>query len=104
MPTPNEAAHNIRNAVDIFFREGKAGDALKILRNGDYPAVEYPGYAPYVPDYPPVGQAPTATGDDHRPPPPPAPPQIPPGWYTDPFDGVGYRYWNGFGWTGTTTD
>ncbi|WP_344091450.1 DUF2510 domain-containing protein [Microbacterium deminutum] len=35
-------------------------------------------------------------------PPPPAF-VVQPGWYADPFDGVGYRWWNGSGWTQATS-
>ena len=129
MPSPNEAARNVHDAVELA-RAGNLGKAFRLLRGqtsagddyvpspgddygpssgddygpssgDDYPSVEVPGYEPHYPYVPPIGQAATSTGDDVAQY-PSSPPAVPAGWYVDPFDGVGLRWWNGFGWTGTT--
>lgn len=65
-----------------------------------YPDPSYPDVEDYYPYVPPVGQQPMTA-------PPDAPVAVPPpspqaGWYRDPFDNQGFRYWNGLGWTSQT--
>lgn len=102
MASMNEASDNVTAAREAAER-GDLGAAFRILRYGRqtsvgddaaYPAQTSPGDEPYYPYFPP-----TSPGDSY----PDLPPQptfvVPPGWYPDPFDGVGYRWWNGQGWT-----
>ncbi len=123
---PKTAAENVGAAVNLFGK-GEFSKALDRLRGrypdpgprqqagpgdsyqpqtspGDWPShprLPYPevGYEPYYPYYPPVGNAP---GDYPAPPPAYQPPTVAPGWYSDPVDGKGYRWWNGYGWTEQT--
>lgn len=103
----NTAADNVRKAVEAM-RQGHFGVGLDILDGratspGDEPwhgPVPVPGYEPSYPYVPPVGQSPV--GDYPPPPPEFQPPQQPPGWYADPIDGQGLRWWNGYGWTDQT--
>ncbi len=117
MPDPTEAARNVNIAVEMA-RSGNLSGAFELLRIGrmgpatppdDYPPFPpqqlgtsigdtdtSPGDTPYWPYYPPTAPAVPDL-------PPPAPPvQMPAGWYPDPFDGVGLRWWNGLGWTTIT--
>lgn len=71
-----------------------------------FPQVDYPtddeigGWYPYNP---PFGRTP-APPDPNYPAVPPTPPAPPSGWYPDPFDGKGQRFWNGMGWTELVLD
>lgn len=103
MPNYQDASNNVQSARE----RAEAGDwrsAWSILRHGRpqppqddyYPGGVSPGdETPYYPYVPPAG-----------PPVNDYPPQpaftVPPGWYVDPFDGVGFRWWNGQGWTNAT--
>jgi hypothetical protein len=121
MPDPNEAARNVNAAVEMA-RRGDLSGAFSLLRKGQMGPSTAPGDDPA---YPPQrlgtslgdtsaggGDAGTSPGDSYwpyYPPtaapqfPPPAPPvQLPAGWYPDPFDGIGWRWWNGLGWTTLT--
>ncbi|GAA1948598.1 hypothetical protein GCM10009776_08270 [Microbacterium deminutum] len=116
MPNMDEASQNILAAREAA-NSGNLSGAFGILLHGQQGAAS-PGDGNSAPtssgdSYPYVGQ--TSSGDPYYPyvppttdpyypevPPPPAF-VVQPGWYADPFDGVGYRWWNGSGWTQATS-
>ncbi|MEO7275947.1 MAG: DUF2510 domain-containing protein [Vicinamibacterales bacterium] len=112
----NTAAENVRRAAEAA-RTGNLGHAFDILKGRDNYPTATPGTAPapgdtwhfpvstgdtnpYYPYVPPAGQQPVPNYP--APPPQYQPPAVPAGWYSDPFDGQGLRWWNGFGWTDQT--
>lgn len=103
MPSYQDASDNVGEAR----RRVEAGDwrgGLSILLHGRPQPSEGDSYAPqtspgdsypYYPYVPPTGPP----VYDYAPQPSYT---VEPGWYSDPFDGVGSRWWNGQGWTDAT--
>jgi hypothetical protein len=103
-PQPTEQATAVGDDRTSPGDEGTSpGDGhSRIAVDADYPSVPWTsgpdGPEPYWPHKPPFYSDPIP-----QPPPAPAPSfQLQPGWYHDPFDGVGLRWWNGLGWTSLT--
>ena len=103
MASFGDSSANVSAAGEAM-RRGDFGRGFKILREGlqavgdddpGYPGETSVGDGPYWPYQPPRSEPQLSY-----------PPQntvaIPPGWYIDPFDGVGHRWWNGQGWTSST--
>lgn len=99
--SPGDELHYPQGGTAVGDNRQYPPDGLGTGDDSGYPSVGYPdddqipGWYPYEP---PFGQQPLPP-DPNYPVTPPSPPSPPAGWYPDPFDGNGKRYWNGSGWT-----